>query len=961
MARDAGSLPWRGDGAGVGSLAIVRDPHLKTWPIVRPALLPGAPRSARPVEVTIACGLLAAAVIVLALPHDPARLGAGISDALQRPVVLIPLGAAVAVALLACIRGWVFRSLLSVPGPIQVVSFEDATIAPPATAAAGVPTENPSDAVQLSMYFRQSLSRLRLTAPTSTPGARTSVDLVDLLETSKLDPKQPFAAIGRLLRLVRPTHAYEVKAKLLRREEAPCFGVALEVIVLPRRLTTLQTYWRDTWEDALDRAARGVSAQVVPRSHHSERGTWSAWRGLTLDEKLFDLHHQAQRLQTEQRYEEALEHYFEAVRRDPDNGYLRFALGSMQEELALYVDACMTYRAIPDAIDAATDDRRKNANERIKLLARYRQTVLLGFGERLAEQWLAPPPEAEESRRSEELRALRDCLRPELKAAFEALDVDGADVRRLRLKGPLDAALDELLDERPHLDGVRQPKRGGLGKPQERSERHDNRARRERRLHLFFQVLAAGQVRALLDDYAGCDPMKIERDLTATTLDLLPAWAELRVQRARELLRSETRRQALRDRPLGKPARRARCVKRCWPPRPEDVHALWDAAPRVKGLGLRERLDGSNEFNDHYNAACTYAAGLLTQRARHDMGDDDRVAALSEAAVEELKRAADAGGSHALALRWDWILSDDPDLAGLRAEPAFQRFESERLPSPRPAPVRPSSIVRLKASRYSVRLAWLCAARLEQVWHARAAETGPTEIHRALDWWSDEQAAWSLARQLALHHRHWQTRLRLIQEMQAFAERNGMPAFGVVHPKYSEQPIDGDRETVERAARRETHFSDLRMTILGKALSALDEGLPGADEWERRLKDLDDAGEPLSADARRRLAANRAATWGWLRQAFVQAPTSDERAREDFTATFEKVVHSLEHLPVDPPPPPPATPAAREAYAILAELARRRMAAVRSEERRMRPRRSQSGAGRNGHVPKPAEEPSPAP
>jgi hypothetical protein len=928
----------------------MRQRHTKTWPIARPDPLVGTPSSRRLLVAAIACGLLVIVVFVLALPHDPRDVHDGLADGLQRPIALIPFGAATAVAALACIRGWVFRSLLCAPGPIEVVSFEDASTPLPQSSVAALtaPPERPADSatipaavafvatapaagdqvagapvVQLSMYFRQRLSDLRLTAPTATPGARTSVDFVDLLETSKLDPKQPFAAIGRVLRLVRPTHAYEVKAKLLRRDEPPAFGVALEVIVLPQRRTTLRTYWRDTWEEALDRAARGVSAQVVPRSRHSDRGTWTGWRRLTLDEKLFDLHHQAQRLLGEQRYEEALDHCYEALRRDPGNGYLRYALGAMQEELALYLDAYLTYGAIPGSLDVPKDKHHRRANARIAFLARYRQTILLGYGERLAEQWLPPPPEAVDSRRSEELRGLRDRLRPDLKTAFIALNVDPADLAGLNLEGDLAAGLDELLDERAHLDSVEQGK-GGLGRPLKRSERHDNRARRERRLHLFFQLLAAGGVRALLADYGGPALKHVDTGVTATSLDLLPAWAEVRVRRARHLLGSEVGRQRARAQPPESAARGAgvRRDSSRWPPTPQQVRELWAAAPYVGGRSLEERLRTSTEFADHYNAACTYAIGLLTHR--HEPSEQARVDALAEAAVGELVLAADAGGSSMVATRWDRILSDEPDLDGLRPEPAFRRFETERLPSPRPAPVRPSSIVRLKASRHSVRLAYLCTERLEAAWHARAAEEGDTDIHRALAWWRDEQGAWWLARDLALHHRHWQTRLDLIQEMQAFAERNAMPPFEVVHPRYAEQPIMGDRETVERAARHETHFSDQRMSILAKALLPLDTGsLPGARVWEDHLLALDDAGKRLPADTRKRLADNRAAVWGTVRQAFSQPAIADVAARERFETDFTEAVNALELLPPVPPPTPVTdAQAARQAAEVLVGMLR---------------------------------------
>jgi hypothetical protein len=963
-------------------LTQMRQRHTKTWPIARPDRLIGTPSSRQLLMATIPCAVSLLAVVVLALPHDPDHVSSGLVDGLQRPVVLLPLGVLAVVGAVACIRGWMFRSLLITPGPIEVVLFEDATTPPPqspVTAVTGPLLGPPADGavtpttvailahapsatagngdgdatapiVQLGMYFRQRLSDLRLTAPTATPGARTSVDFVDLLETSKIDPKQPFAAIGRVLRMVRPTHAYEVKAKLLRRTESPSFGVALEVIVLPQRRTTLRTYWRTTWEEALDRAARGVSAQVVPRSRHSDRGTWAGWRGLILDEKLFDLHHQAQRLLSEQRYEEALDHCYEAVRRDPGNGYLRYALGSMQEELALYLDAYLTYGAIPASLDVARDEHHRCANARVEFLAKYRQTILLGYGERLAEQWLPPPPEAVDSRRSEELRGIRERLRPVLKAAFISLNVDGADLERVNLTGDLSADLDELLDERAHLDSVEQRK-GGLGKPLERSERHDNRARRERRLHVLFQLLAVGEVRKLLAESGEAALKHVDTGVTPTSLDLLPAWAEVRLRRARHLLHSEIGRRPPRGHApvtVGGPAAAGEDGSR-WPLTPDGVRELWTAASHVGGVSLQERLRTSTAFADHYNAACTYAIGLLPHRGRSEPSIKAVVDELAEAAVGELIRAADAGGSSMLASRWDRILSDEPDLDGLRPEPAFRRFETERLPSSRPAPVRPSSIVRLKASRHSARLAYLCAERLEAAWHARAAGEGATDIHLALEWWRDELGACRLARDLALHHRQWQTRLDVIHEMQAFAERNAMPPFRVVHPRYAEQPIIGDRETVERAARHETHFSDLRMSILAHALTPLDTGsLPGADAWGQHLVALDDTGECLPADTRKRLADNRAAVWGAMRQAFSEPPIADVAAREHFESVFTAAVRALETVP--PVLPPTDAHATRQAAEIL-------VAALRSNVKPHWPRGVTNGRFRRipGRVGSPGE------
>jgi hypothetical protein len=345
-----------------------------------------------------------------------------------------------------------------------------------------------------------------------------------------------------------------------------------------------------------------------------------------------------------------------------------------------------------------------------------------------------------------------------------------------------------------------------------------------------------------------------------------------------------------------------------WPPTPEQIRELWAEVPRVRGRTLGQRLAASAVYSDHYNAACTFAVCLLPAHGVAVRADPQRVQLLAEAAVEELRRAADAAGSAGLAERWDWILSEDPDLAGLRGERAFQRFETERFPSALPAPVRPSGIVRLQASRYSSRLCRVCARQLEETWHARAAEEGDTEIHRAIAWWRAEEATWELAREIALNHRHWQTRLQIIKEMHRFTELNGRPRFRVVHPRYAEQPIEDPRPAVDKAGRKETQFGHMRIAALTHALGPPGgPRLPGFAEWERYLLGLDAAGLALPAAERGRLADERAAAWGAIRHAFSEPPTFDSDPRERFQRRFEEVVLGLGQLtPARPDPTEPS-------------------------------------------------------
>jgi hypothetical protein len=178
-------------------------------------------------------------VALLALPGEPRALWAGLQRAAQMSSVLIAAAVLAAVTVLACLRTWSYRRLQYLPGPIQVLGIEDASDGDGAGSVA-----------RFDVHFRQTLSELRLLATTPAPGVPTSTDFVELLETSNVDAKQPFAVLGRVLRIVRPTDAYEVRATLIRRAAARCFGavVEVEVSILPGRRTTLRTYWRESWE-----------------------------------------------------------------------------------------------------------------------------------------------------------------------------------------------------------------------------------------------------------------------------------------------------------------------------------------------------------------------------------------------------------------------------------------------------------------------------------------------------------------------------------------------------------------------------------------------------------------------------------------------------------------------------------------------------------------------------------------
>jgi len=920
---------------------------------------------------TAASVLILAAIVLLAFPGDPGVLWNAVEKTIQKPAVLAVAAAGAVTFLLWCVRSWIYRHHLLKPGPIYVAGIEDATVPPagasvtvtaspaapsnvvamPAGSQAAPPGPASGSVAVLETRLRQALSELQLTAPTAMPGSRTSTDFVDLIGSTKLDLKQPFSLVGNLLKIVLPTHAYEVKATLLRRDAKPTDGIAVELTVLPRRITSLTTYWATSWEEATDQATSGVAARVVPLSSHSHTGPWSAWHGKYLPDSLFDSYRRFQRLAAERRYEEALEALYSALRQDPANQHLRFELGLMQEELALYLDALLTYYAVRDGLkeraQMAQTKTERRALERLELLVRYRSTVLLGFGERVADQWLPAPQDGKRSERNLELTRIRERLRQIFVDRYGDLkDVGLSDLHVLGLHADdLPAGLERLLGEQSHRiprrdreaamkerRAARRRLRGASAEEKAAAklrhkkeldderrrvqyEQDDDRRIRQRQLRLLFQLFACHDVDRLRTAYGREKVDRYQTTLTALAIDLLYAWSRLRTDRARHLVWSEVESQYQRDDPAERRAV-ARAVPKpwpvpdaawvSWPLGPERVHELWAQTPDVRRAAgpeparlrdIPQRLAGSRIFTDHYNAACTLAVGLLQEGEVQDPGLGKTRRNLAEAAVDELNLAVGVATSVQISRRWAWIVSEDPDLAGLRAEPEFLRFESQRFPSPTTAPTRPSDIVKLLASRHSARLFHDCADQLEREWHRRAALEGHVDIHEVLDWWRLERLAWKLADDLAVNYRHWQTRLEVVRQMQRFATYTRAPAFTLAHPRYVDDPIAQDARGVDRAARREIDYAEKRFGRLAHKLSH-DGNNPLADiaEWETALRSLDLAGEELADEPRKLLASNRATAWGSLRDAFSPEKDGDDANLDDVDRALAVATSSLRRL-----------------------------------------------------------------
>jgi hypothetical protein len=112
----------------------------------------------------------------------------------------------------------------------------------------------------------------------------------------------------------------------------------------------------------------------------------------------------------------------------------------------------------------------------------------------------------------------------------------------------------------------------------------------------------------------------------------------------------------------------------------------WGSSERPPPVGL------VGNWQELYNAACAYALPLIPEPEPGREGDEERRTELAKEAVRHLEQAMGRADSAYLAGRRNWLISEDPDLDGLRSYVSFKHFEAMYFPSPRATPQRPRDL-----------------------------------------------------------------------------------------------------------------------------------------------------------------------------------------------------------------------------------------------------------------------------
>ena len=306
-----------------------------------------------------------------------------------------------------------------------------------------------------------------------------------------------------------------------------------------------------------------------------------------------------------------------------------------------------------------------------------------------------------------------------------------------------------------------------------------------------------------------------------------------------------------------------------WPPRPARLQA------RIEGIERRE----FGRWHEHYNAACAYALPVLAQPPPNVVAnpvaaevDSALRAELADLAVARLARATSCADSGYIAGRREWLVSEDPDLDGLRATQRFREFEAMYFPSEGPTPPRPRGVRQIESARYIRDLLAGTASRWELEWHRRGrALDASTDVHVMLDWWRTELRAWELVRQVAFDARHWPARVELVGEMRAWATRYGFAPLDVSFRRYEDDPLchpnGGPRDGQDVADVAERRLGAIHRSLPDRHSRSRERVLLRTlERWQSTLRQLDIEGRSPDRMLLAALCDRHAALWQLLKE-----------------------------------------------------------------------------------------------
>jgi hypothetical protein len=649
------------------------------------------------------------------------------------------LAAAVGVVAIFAIRRFLYARLARRPGPIEISQFSGE---PPR--GAGIKQ------VDMLAEFRRTLAEMTLSAPEPVPSEPSARGVVDDVSTAFDSDRGPFAAALLLIvSLLRVRHAYRVSVQILSSADGRC-GLSVHVARLPSGRGEVESVWEDNWTTAAQRAAHVVGAFLVPRSRLSRRAPWLAWDGVQMPTELFHQSQRAARFVRERRYERAMDALHKALKEDPQNPYLRVELGQVQEQAGLHLDAAATYADII-AVESWFDGRlwrrlrsvlmdgttgapparlsgKRNGRDAL-LIARYRVVARLGSADQLEDQWNRRP-QARNQRRHADRIAMKNRLVVWLNSY---------------------ARLYEMED--PWVDRP-------AGFVQDRVSEYENS---EARLIHLIHFVGRHEAEALADDYRWSRGRRRPGlAISQTAVQLLKISAILHERQTRWQLHGP-------------------------------VDDWWPITPNRLDLRVGRRLylkpGFARGWQEYYNAACITAIALQGTD-RTEGGAEPARTLLAFQAVRHLERAVRSTDSGYVGRYAQWLSTGDHDLDALRSTPQFVDFLDRYLPNAEPRVPRPrSGLLKLLMSFHTARILMQYCDRRAEFWSRHLAGAGglsPRVIESEI---ALERTATSLVFEYVSDDRHWQTRMKLIEEAENFCRRMCLKPIEDAFPAFQDDPV----------------------------------------------------------------------------------------------------------------------------------------------------------------------------
>ncbi|SEE68088.1 hypothetical protein SAMN05428938_8058 [Streptomyces sp. KS_5] len=654
------------------------------------------------------------------------------------------------------------------PGPVDVQQLTDST---------PILGKNSPSIEDLTAELRRQLSESSMYAPTTLPAEAPTTSFLELLGDIEIDPKKLGVGLPRLLSRLRPKLAYRVGGVLRFRDEEPdqC-GLTVTVVAFVFGGSRAMTVWGKDWDEVIHKAACCVISSLLPVTRAGRQPPWRQWWGRELKPELYEAYQKANELGRVGHYHEAVVRYYEAIRLDPANPYLRAELAEIQEKMGLHIDALDTcQRAL--ALDGQTaHDYNKRLWQsgrklhwcrlryfrhprryRDGLGLRYRNTIILGISEMTAKQWC--------ERRGTNSQGTHENLIPVLVDRYWPVAVDLADIDPLV---KYQACFDDEEKARNWLEVA-------LKLPSESEDCDAAEEKNLSRVRLVFQRAATQETNRLATD-----------DLWARLAGLYApdrVWSWIRffwpfsyLQRAPGPLQPVTRGAFQVNRRTWAPLRLAWASEHFdnnhspGSPYVRTGPLVWD---RIQIKELRKQIHKARrrlplcplwrrrDWLTLYNSACVYALAMKTEAASDDLKKE-----LARRAVKTLEKAVLVSKGRFASVEQAWLVNEDPDLESLQANRLFQDFVQTAYPSPEVSEKSaPSSAEQMRD--YDYRLLEETAKVMQEVWLRRSKEAG-LNIHEATEWLRVERGIWERIHEVAAadHIFSWRDRVELIRSVQ---------------------------------------------------------------------------------------------------------------------------------------------------------------------------------------------------